>query len=158
MGETLRLGNGGGGLLTKTPFPVTRYPFPILEFDTMFTKKEGGMALDYRELEVWQMSMELCEQVYGLVRHFPADERYALGDQLRRAVVSIPSNIAEGNGRDSKSDYARFLSIARGSLFEVQTQLELAERFKYVTVSDETKQHITRISKMLYSMTRKLRA
>jgi four helix bundle protein len=78
------------------------------------------------------------EQVYGLVRHFPTDERYALGDQLRRAVVSIPSNIAEGNGRDSKSDYARFLSIARGSLFEVQTQLELAERFKYVTISDET--------------------
>ena len=116
------------------------------------------MALDYRELDVWKMSMELCEQVYGLVRYFPTDERYALGDQLRRAVVSIPSNIAEGNGRDSKSDYARFLSIARGSLFEVQTQLELAERFKYVTVRDETKQHITRISKMLYSMTRKLRA
>ena len=57
----------------------------------MFTKKEGGMALDYRELDVWKMSMELCEQVYGLVRHFPTDERYALGDQLRRAVVSIPS-------------------------------------------------------------------
>lgn len=127
-------------------------------FNIKFTEKEGGMALDYRELDVWKMSMELCEQVYGLVRHFPTDERYALGDQLRRAVVSIPSNIAEGNGRDSKSDYARFLSIARGSLFEVQTQLELAERFKYVTVSDETKQHITRISKMLYSMTRKLRA
>ena len=116
------------------------------------------MALDYRELEVWQMSMELCEQVYSLVRQFPSDERYALGDQLRRAAVSIPSNIAEGNGRDSKSDYARFLSIARGSLFEVQTQLELAERFKYVTISDETKQQITSISKMLYSMIRRLRA
>jgi len=124
----------------------------------MFSKKEGGMALDYRELDVWKMSMELCEQVYGLVRQFPADERYALGDQLRRAVVSIPSNIAEGNGRDSKSDYARFLSIARGSLFEVQTQLELAERLNYVTVSEELKGSITRISKMLYSMTRKLRA
>ena len=116
------------------------------------------MALDYRELEVWRMSMELCEQVYSLVRQFPSDERYALGDQLRRAAVSIPSNIAEGNGRDSKSDYARFLSIARGSLFEVQTQLELAERFKYVTISDETKQQITSISKMLYSMIRRLRA
>jgi four helix bundle protein len=123
----------------------------------MFTKKEGGMALDYRELEVWQMSMELCEQVYSLVRQFPSDERYALGDQLRRAAVSIPSNIAEGNGRDSKSDYARFLSIARGSLFEVQTQLELAERLNYVTVSEGLKESITRISKMLYSIIHKLR-
>ena len=95
------------------------------------------------------------EQVYGLVRHFPTDERYALGDQLRRAVVSIPSNIAEGNGRDSKSDYARFLSIARGSLFEVQTQLELAERLNYVTVSEGLKESITRISKMLYSIIHK---
>ena len=115
------------------------------------------MALDYRELEVWQMSMELCEHVYGLVRQFPSDERYALGDQLRRAAVSIPSNIAEGNGRDSKSDYARFLSIARGSLFEVQTQLELAERLNYVTVSEGLKESITRISKMLYSIIHKLR-
>ena len=57
------------------------------------TKKEIGVALDYRELEVWKMSMDLCEQVYGLVRQFPTDERYALGDQLRRAAVSIPSNI-----------------------------------------------------------------
>ena len=60
-------------------------------FDIKFTEKECGMALDCRELDVWKMSMELCEQVYGLVRHFPTDERYALGDQLRRAVVSIPS-------------------------------------------------------------------
>ena len=93
----------------------------------------------------------MCEQVYGLVRQFSADERYALGDQLRRAAVSIPSNIAEGNGRDSKTDYARFLSISRGSLFEVQTQLELAERLNYVTVSEGLKESITRISKMLYS-------
>lgn len=77
------------------------------------------MAYDYRELEVWKQAMELCERVYALVRKFPQEEKRALGDQLRRAVVSIPSNIAEGNGRDSRSEYARFLSIARGSLFEV---------------------------------------
>ena len=116
------------------------------------------MANDYRDLDVWQMSMTLCENVYGLIRSFPADERYALCDQLRHAVVSVPSNIAEGNGRDSKTEYARFLSIARGSLFEVQTQLELAERFKYIVVPEETKTLITRISKMLFSMVRKLRA
>ena len=115
------------------------------------------MVNDYRELDVWQMSMSLCENVYDLIRSFPAEERFALCDQLRCAVVSIPSNIAEGNGRDSKTEYARFLSIARGSLFEVQTQLELAERLKYIEVPEETKTLITRISKMLFSMVRKLR-
>ena len=115
------------------------------------------MVNDYRELDVWKMSMTLCEKIYDLIRVFPADERFALCDQLRRAAVSIPSNIAEGNGRDSKTEYARFLSIARGSLFEVQTQLELAERFKYVVIPEETKTLITRISKMLFSMVRKLR-
>ena len=91
------------------------------------------MVKDYHELNVWQLSMNLCEKVYGLVREFPVDERFALCDQLRRAVVSVPSNIAEGNGRNSRSEYARFLSIARGSVSEVQTQLELAERFGYVS-------------------------
>ncbi len=114
------------------------------------------MAIDYRDLDVWQLSMTLCEKVYGLVRLFPPDERFALCDQLRRAAVSIPSNIAEGNGRDSRSEYSHFLSIARGSLFEVQTQLEIAERLNYIIVPDETKSLITRISKMLFSMARKL--
>ena len=116
------------------------------------------MAMDYRELEVWQKSMTLCEKVYLLLRQFPNEERHALCDQLRRAVVSIPSNIAEGNGRDSRIEYARFLSIARGSVFEVQTQLELAERFRYIVVPEETKVLITRISKMLFSLGRRLRA
>lgn len=115
------------------------------------------MVNDYRDLDVWQMAMTLCENVYGLMRSFPADERFALCDQLRRAVVSIPSNIAEGNGRDSKSEYARFLAIARGSLYEVQTQLELAERLGYIVVPEETKELMTRISKMLFSLSRKLR-
>ena len=95
------------------------------------------MAKDYRELEVWQLSMGLCESVYGLLRKFPAEEKYALCDQLRRAVISIPSNIAEGNGRGSATEYARFVAIARGSLFEVRTQLELAVRLGYVNVPDE---------------------
>ena len=87
------------------------------------------MTNDYRDLVVWQQSMTLCQEVYALIRQFPQEERYALCDQLRRAVVSIPSNIAEGNGRDSRAEYSRFLAIARGSVFEVQTQLELAKRF-----------------------------
>ena len=115
------------------------------------------MTRDYRDLEVWQRAMELCESVYALLRRFPAEEKYALCDQLRRAVVSIPSNIAEGNGRGSKTEYARFLAIARGSLFEVRTQLELSERLGYVKVSEETWMLIEGMSKMLYSLMSKLR-
>ena len=115
------------------------------------------MVCDYRDLEVWKQAMELCEFVYALVRKFPQEEKRSLGDQLRRAVVSIPSNIAEGNGRDSRSEYARFLSIARGSLFEVQTRLELASRFGYITKSEIPASTIDGISRMLITMIRKLR-
>ena len=105
------------------------------------------MISDYRDLEVWKKSMTLCEKVYSYVRMFPQEEKFALGDQLRRAVVSIPSNIAEGNGRLSQADYSHFLGIARGSLHEVCTQLELAERFGYITVDHETKELTTAIAK-----------
>ena len=114
------------------------------------------MVKDYHELNVWQLSMSLCEKVYGLVREFPVDERFALCDQLRRAVISVPSNIAEGNGRNSRSEYARFLSIARGSVSEVQTQLELAERLGYVKVPEDVYEVVRNISKMLFSMIQKL--
>ena len=115
------------------------------------------MTRDYHDLEVWKLSMTLCEAVYALLRQFPPEERYALCDQLRRAVVSIPSNIAEGNGRDSKAEYTRFLSIARGSVFEVRTQLELAARFGYIQLSSTMIDTIDRISKMLYSLMRRPR-
>ena len=115
------------------------------------------MTNDYRDLSVWQRSMTLCEEVYLLLEQFPQKEQYALCDQLRRAVISVPSNIAEGNGRDSRVEYARFLSIARGSVFEVQTQLELAERLGYVTTPPEVKASLTEISKMLFTMIHKLR-
>ena len=111
----------------------------------------------YEELIAWQKAMLLAKNVYRIQKVLPKEEIYALGDQIRRAAVSIPSNIAEGFGRETDKDFRHFLSMARGSLFEVQTQLELAERLNYVTVSDETKQHITRISKMLYSIIHKLR-
>ena len=116
------------------------------------------MTNDYRDLVVWQRSMTLCEEVYSLLEHFPQKAQYALCDQLRCAVVSIPSNIAEGNGRDSRSEYARFLAIARGSVFEVQTQLDLAERFGYVTIPSSVQALLADISKMLFTMIRKLRS
>ena len=92
----------------------------------------------YKELAVWQKAVQLVKMVYALIKQFPPEERFALADQVRRAVISIPSNIAEGNGRSSNRDYAHFLSIARGSLYETMTQLEIAESLGYVSIPQET--------------------
>jgi four helix bundle protein len=92
------------------------------------------MALqNYRELEVWQCGMDLVELVYTLTRSFPDDEKFGVISQLRRAAVSIPANIAEGYGRSHRGDYLRHLSIARGSLCEVETLLILAGRLRFMT-------------------------
>ena len=112
---------------------------------------------NYKELAVWQQSMELVVAVYRLIEQLPREEQFALGNQLRRAVVSIPSNIAEGFGRDSHKDFARFLVQSRGSLFEVDTQLEVAERLGYIQMTDSIGLQIKTLSKMLGSFIRKLR-
>lgn len=84
----------------------------------------------YRDLLVWQRSMALAEDVYRLTRQYPTDERFGLTSQTRRAVTSIPANIAEGYGRGTPAAYANFLRIARGSLNELETHLILAERLE----------------------------
>ena len=85
----------------------------------------------FRDLNVWQLSMQLAEDIYPLVRQFPSEERYALSLQLRKAGVSIPSNIAEGSGFGTNRRYVHHLRIACGSDSELQTQLMLAERLKF---------------------------
>ena len=112
-------------------------------------------AFIYKRLIVWQKAMSFMVEVYKLVKQFPLDERYALSDQVRRAVVSVPSNIAEGAGRSSNKDYAHFLAIARGSLFETMTQLEGAERLGYVTVPDGIVTAAAEIGRMLTAMLKK---
>ncbi len=87
----------------------------------------------YRELTVWQVSMDAVDDIYALTKAFPGNELYGLASQLNRAVVSIPSNIAEGWGRMNTKDYIRHLLIAKGSLFEVETQLEIAVRQGFIT-------------------------
>ncbi len=87
----------------------------------------------YRDLIAWQRSMDLVDEVYRLSSLFPPEERFGLVPQVRRAAVSIPSNVAEGYGRGSKADYVRFLRSARGSLYEVETQMLIAVRQGYVT-------------------------
>ncbi len=90
----------------------------------------------YRDLEVWKAAMDLVESVYALTRHLPEDERFGLTSQVRRAAVSVASNIAEGYGRIHRGDYVRFLSNARGSLCELETQLILCVRLRYRTRED----------------------
>ena len=82
----------------------------------------------YRDLDVWQKSMDFVEQIYRDSKHFPPDERFGLTSQLRRAAISVPSNIAEGAGRTGTREFLRFLSVANGSLAEVETLLILAVR------------------------------
>lgn len=91
---------------------------------------------DYRELIVWQKAMDLVVEVYRLTRSFPREELYGLTNQVRRAVVSIPSNIAEGQARQSTAEFRNFLSIAQGSRAEVETQLMIAVRLQYTTDAD----------------------
>jgi four helix bundle protein len=90
------------------------------------------MYQDTNKLIVWQKSHELVLKVYGITKNFPKDEMYGLTSQIRRAAVSIPSNIVEGKGRGSNKEYKRFLLIARGSLEETKYQLLLAKDLKYV--------------------------
>ena len=86
----------------------------------------------HRDLEVWQKAMQLVTDVYLVTQAFPREELYGLSSQLRRAAVSVPSNIAEGCGRSSKKEFSQFLCHARGSLLEVETQLEIAQNLGYL--------------------------
>ncbi|HET9699620.1 MAG TPA: four helix bundle protein [Burkholderiales bacterium] len=87
---------------------------------------------DFRDLSVWQLAMDLAESVYHLTLRYPKSEIYGLSSQLQRAAVSIPSNIAEGHARDSTKEFLRFLSVAQGSLAELETQLILSGRLNYL--------------------------
>jgi four helix bundle protein len=96
--------------------------------------KNSDMASkNYRDLIAWQKAMELVELVYSETKKFPREEVYALTSQLRRAAVSVPSNIAEGQGRTSSREFLNFLSMAYGSLREIETQIIIAERLGYMS-------------------------
>lgn len=90
----------------------------------------------FRDLNVWQFSMDLAEKVYKLTQGFPKQEMYGLSSQMQRAAVSVSSNIAEGHARDSTKEFLHFLSVALGSLFELETQLVLAGRLAYLEKKD----------------------
>ena len=112
----------------------------------------------YRDLIVWQKSMSLVTLIYKLVVQFPENEKYALTSQIKRSSISIPSNIAEGYGRNYRKYYSRFLQIARGSLFENQTQLEIAINLDFLKEIElqEIKELSLEVEKMLNSLIKKL--
>jgi four helix bundle protein len=109
---------------------------------------------DYKDLKVWQKSMDLTIEVYSLVKSLPREELYGLSDQMRRAAVSVPSNIAEGEGRNSEKDFVRFLAQARGSLWELSAQLDICERLNYLDKQKTEVAHgmIIEIGKMINAL------
>ena len=110
----------------------------------------------YEELVAWQKAMLLAKRVYCLQRALPKEEVYALGDQIRRVAVSVPSNIAEGFGRESDKDFRHFLSIARGSLYEVKTQLQLAESLGYLQIDEDLNALFDEVGKLINGLARVL--
>ena len=108
----------------------------------------------YRDLRVWQMGMDLVEDIYRVTRGFPSAELYGLTSQMRRAAVSVPSNIAEGHTREHLKEYLNFLSVAQGSVAELQTQVEIAVRLGYAVEADVRKllQTTAALAKQLYSL------
>jgi four helix bundle protein len=113
----------------------------------------------YKDLIVWQRSMDLVESIYRITERLPANEQWGLVSQMRRAAVSVPSNIAEGYGRQSSGNYIQFLSISRGSLLELETQIELCIRLKYLSQIDSEKilADMMEINKMLTSLIYKIK-
>ena len=91
------------------------------------------MINGYKDLIVWQKSMDLVDEIYKIIRLLPSEERFALADQMRRSAISVPSNIAEGYERKSKKEYIQFLSIAKSSRAELETQLYICLRQSYIT-------------------------
>ncbi len=113
----------------------------------------------YRELLVWQKAMQAVTDVYKLTERFPKDETYRLTGQIKRAIVSVPSNIAEGQGRDSTKEFIHHLSIAYGSLLEVETQIQIAANLGYLKQIEVDKflEQTAECGRLLNGLSRSLR-
>ena len=118
-----------------------------------------GTINSYKDLKVWNKAMDLTTMVYDALKTFPPKEEYGLSSQMRRSSVSIPSNIAEGYGRNSTLDYCRFLQIALGSAYELETQVELARRIDYVDndTANKLASQLTEVGRMLNSLINKIK-
>ncbi len=111
----------------------------------------------FKDLVVWQKGYKLVLEIYKITRDFPKSESYGLSQQMRKAAVSIPSNIAEGYGRIHKAEYKQFLSIAYGSLSELETQYLLSIDLKYISKSEIVEKLLKEVGSMLYRMLNPIR-
>ncbi len=108
---------------------------------------------DFRKLEIWERARKLCVPIYALTAQFPKSEIYGLTSQIRRSCVSISSNIAEGSGRKGNREYAQMISIALGSAYELETQLEISFELNFISQEEyiTIKKEIVEVQKMIYS-------
>lgn len=115
---------------------------------------------NYQDLKVWQKAIDLTTEIYSIVKQLPRDEQYALSDQMRRAAVSVPSNIAEGRGRGTDKEFVHYLLMSRGSLWDLSTQLVICERLQYLDQAQisDARQLITEISKMINALAKSFSA
>ena len=113
---------------------------------------------NYEKLETWQEAIAFADLVYSVTKNFPAEERFGLTNQMRRAAVSVSSNIAEGSSRNSRTDFARFVEIATGSAFEVVSQAFIAKKQGFLSASDFKQIYVTseKLGKMLSGLRRSL--
>jgi len=118
------------------------------------------MKKNYKNLLVWQLAIDIAPKIYRLIRKLPKEETFALGMQLRRAVISVPSNIAEGQAREYQKEFLQYLSIAKGSLAEVHTQLIIAQKLGYLTVEEieHIEMEIGQVARLLHGLIHKLEA
>ncbi|HEX9660201.1 MAG TPA: four helix bundle protein [Rhodothermales bacterium] len=110
----------------------------------------------FRDLIVWRKSVDLAKVIYRMTQAMPNEERFGLTTQMRRAAVSIPSNIAEGNARQTLSDYLHFLAIARGSLAELETQILIAQELDMIKQTDQASSLLAEVDRMLQALIRSL--
>lgn len=117
------------------------------------------MIKSYKDLIVWQKSMDVVEEIYSLTEKLPQKEQYGLVSQMRRSAISIPSNIAEGYGRNTTGNNVQFLSVSKGSLLELETQLELCKRLKYLNENEhtQTEEKLIEVNKMITVLISKLK-
>jgi four helix bundle protein len=121
--------------------------------------KEGAMAHNFHELKVWSRSMDFVTEIYALTKSFPREEGYGLTSQTRRAATSIALNIAEGSGGSSNTEFIRFLEMARRSVYEVITALEIAQRLAYCKENQiaSLRQEANEIAAMITGLVKRLR-